>query len=261
MIRKIAIVVALISVIGLSVSAKIEKEPEKTLVQWSEEQANTKPAIIDGVQIFRPNGTDDDGVVRVNGFVDLPKTSKQQAFTAALISVSNVIDRELEEIQSIDFDNMRFVFSRQIVDGEGRDEKVYRYTIACQFTDELMTFSCYDVNIEFKEKGIFPRKLDLEKFKPATKKDHAEIVESFSVCNSKVIDKICKDITSSDSIEITHWEQIKEGYVVKGMNENEVILIGGRPRSVNNSGARTQWIYNNDFIVIFENGIVSNVIQ
>ena len=66
---------------------------------------------------------------------------------------------------------------------------------------------------------------------------------------------------NNPNLEVKHWPEIKKGIVVKGMNEAEVRLIGGSPRSINNTGERVQWMYSNDFIVIFTNGMVSAVIQ
>ena len=61
--------------------------------------------------------------------------------------------------------------------------------------------------------------------------------------------------------DVTHWTDIKAGKIVKGMNETEVRLISGAPRSVSPLGESMQWMYTNDFIIIFTDGIVSNVIQ
>lgn len=253
--------IALFLAATLPLAAKKEKRPEIDLATWATQEASKLPEEIDGVKIFRANDMDSDGKARVTGFVDLPGLDTTQGFVAALIYVADNIDRELDEITIIDFDNKRFVVSRQLPDGEGKDATVYSYNSAYQFTDGLMTFSSYDINIEFKEKGIIPRKLDIEKFKPATNERHKEIVEGFSLANSRIIDGIVKYAVANPDIRISHWDEIKDGTVVKGMNENEVKLIGGSPRSVNKSGKRLQWMYSNDFIVIFTDGIVTNVIQ
>lgn len=245
----------------IPVSAKKEKQPEINLADWAIQEASKLPEEIGGVKIFRVNDTDADGKARVTGFVDIPGLDTTQGFVAALINVSDNIDRGVDEISIVDFENKRFVVSRQIPDGEGKNATVYRYDTAFQFTDGIMTFCSYDINIEFKEKGIIPRKLDIEKFKPATNERHKEIVEGFFLTNSRIIDGIVKYAIANHDIKISHWDDIKDGTVVKGMNEAEVKLIGGKPRSVNQSGNRLQWMYSNDFIVIFTDGIVTNVIQ
>lgn len=241
--------------------AKKPTEPEIDLVTWARQQSEQMPAEIDGIRIFRPNDKDADGKIRVTGFMDLPGVDTSHGFTAAYVAVADRLNPETDEVQTVDYDNRRFVVYREIVDGDGKDAAIYRFTTACQFTDGMMTFSSYDINIEYKEKGLIPRKLNIEKMKPATNERHKQLVEGFSTANSRSLDEVVKYIVGNKDIAVTHWDEIKQGKVVKGMNEAEVKLIGGAPRSVNRSGDRTQWMYSNDFIVIFSGGIVTNVIQ
>lgn len=234
-----------------------EEKINNDLIEWS-----TKlPDEVDGVKIFRVNGNDSNGSATVVGFIDLPGIDKKKAFVGALMGINEAINPETDEIDAIDFDNMRFSVFRQIPDGSGKNALIYRYVTAYQFTDEMMTFSSFDINIEFKERGIIPRKLDIEKFKPSSNNRHKDIVESFHIANSKAINDIVNYINGNNDTEVTHWSDIKAGVVKKGMNATEVIMIGGKPSIVSPSGKRVQWIYSNDFIVIFTDGVVTNVIQ
>lgn len=240
---------------------KKSTEPQADLATWAQEEAGKLPEEVNGVRIFRPNSMDSDGRARVTGFIDLPGVSQTQGFIAAYIYANEILDKETDEIQAVDFDNKRFVVYREVSDGEGKSAAVYRYSTAYQFTDDMMTFSSYDINIEYKEKGILPRKIAAEKLKPVTNERHKELVESFSLANSKIVSDILNYTVAHKYLKVTHWPEIKAGKVVKGMNEAEVKLIGGEPRSVNPSGNRTQWMYSNDFIVIFTDSLVTNVIQ
>lgn len=245
----------------LGAVAKKNKQPDVDIATWAKEQSMTLPAVVEGVKMFRPNNVDADDKIRITGFVDMPAINKVEAFTAAVIAIANDLDKEFESFENIDFDNARFIVSRSIVDGEGRNGATYNFKSAYQFDDKLMSFSIYDINIEYKEKGLIPRKLPIEKLKPAKNQRHKELIEGMSFRASQVIDKIQKYAKDNPHISISHWKEIKDGKVVKGMNKDEVTLIGGKPRSVNQSGDREQWMFSNDFIVIFNNGIVSNVIQ
>lgn len=241
--------------------AKKDKQPDVDVATWAKEQSMTLPAVVDGVKMFRPNNIDADEKIRITGFVDMPAINKVEAFTAAVITIANDLDKEFETIDNLDFDNARFIVSRSIVDGEGRSSATYNFKSAYQFDDEIMSFSIYDINIEYKEKGLIPRKLPIEKLKPAKNQRHKELIEGMSFSSSQVIDKIQKYAKENPHILITHWKEIKDHKVVKGMTQDEVTLIGGKPRSVSQSGEREQWVFSNDFIVIFNNGVVSNVIQ
>lgn len=231
--------------------------PDDELTEWG----TALPEEVDGVRIFRVSGPDSKGNSGVNGLVDLPGIDREKAFVGAYVGVSESLNNETDEIDAVDYDNMRFSVYREVHDGTGKNALIYRYRTAYQFTDEIMTFSSFDITIEFKEKGLIPRKLDVEKFKPSTNNRHREIVESFAIANSRLVNEVACHIKESKDANVTHWDGIKNGLVQKGMNETEVILIGGKPNIVSPSGKRTQWIYSNDFIVIFTDGVVTNVIQ
>ena len=68
-------------------------------------------------------------------------------------------------------------------------------------------------------------------------------------------------VSDNPSLKVTHWKDIKDGTVVKGMNETEVKLVGGAPVSVRKMGKRSKWMFSNDFVVIFTGGVVTTVIQ
>lgn len=247
---------------AVAASAKDDKKKNDVdLVTWANEQTSKLPDEVDGVKIYRINGFDNDGKARVTGFIDLPGLNKEKAFQAALISIVDNMDTEVEAIDAIDFDSKKFVVSKLIADGEGKNAATYAFSTAFSFDDGLMSFVTYDVNIGFKEKGLISRKMPIEKMNPAAKERHKELAEGFALASSRMIDAIVKDAAKNAELPVTHWDDIKAGHVVKGMNEAEVKFVGGQPRNVTKSGTRVQWIYTNDFIVIFTDGIVSNVMQ
>lgn len=248
--------------VALGAAAKDDKKKaEVDLVAWANEQASRLPEEIDGIKIYRVNGFDNDGRARVTGFVDMPGLDKQQAFQAALLSVIDNMDTENDEIEAVDFDAKKFVIAKYVEEGEGKDAATYAFRTAFSFDDGLMSFVTYDAIIGFKEKGLVPRKLAIEKMNPVAKERHKELAESFAYHSSRIIDDIIKNAAANTALPITHWSDIKAGKVVKGMNEAEVKFVGGQPRNITKSGARVQWMFANDFIVIFSDGIVTNVMQ
>lgn len=241
---------------------KKDKAPDIDVVTWVGQEADNLPMDVDGVVIFRPNIMNEDGRVAVGGSVALPSVNQLQAFISGYVCANDMLDSETEDaIDGVDFDKKRFSVYREIREGEYQKASVYRFITDYSFADGKMIFSTHDINIEYKEKGILTRKVNIEKLKPATNERHRELIEGFNLANSRIVDGISRAIRESKSLKVTHWTEIKAGKVVKGMNETEVRLIGGTPRSINPSGDRTQWMYSNDFIVIFTDGIVTNVIQ
>ena len=231
-----------------------------SLSVWAKEQASALPSEIDGVVMMRPVANED-GRVEVSEFIDVPGISQTQVFIAAVVYAAENLDRETDAIETIDFDSRRFVVSRHVKSGEGKDAATYRYTTAFQAADDILSFVSYGIEIDYKDKGILPRHMAIEKMKPATNKRHAELIEDFSFNNSKYLKDMAAYVSDNPSLKVTHWKDIKDGTVVKGMNETEVKLVVGAPVSVRKMGKRSKWMFSNDFVVIFTGGVVTTVIQ
>lgn len=256
--------VTILAILALAVPAFAKddkKTTESDLVTWANGQASRLPDEIDGIKIYRVNGFDTDGKARVTAFIDMPGLNQEKCFEAAIISVIDNMDTGLDAIEAIDFNSKKFAVMRSIEQGEGKNTTTFTFTTAFSFDEGLMSFVTYDITIGFREKGLIPRKMAIEKMNPAANKRHKELTEDFALVSSRMIDDIVRNSAKNSALPIIHWNEIKAGTVIKGMNETEVKLIGGQPRSVTKSGNRVQWMFNNDFIVIFNDGFVSNVMQ
>ena len=60
---------------------------------------------------------------------------------------------------------------------------------------------------------------------------------------------------------MTHWDDIVNGVIVKGMNVDEVRLAKGNPVAINENAQRTVWTFPLGTVVMFEKGVVSGVIE
>jgi hypothetical protein len=223
------------------------------LADWVKEL----PAVVDGVPIYRP--IEDDGKLQISDLIDLPGTSRETIYVNALVEVRSTFDADVEEFDKIDHEGMRFCLSRSIYDEDAA--ATFNYTIAVQATDKLLSFLVTDISIGFKEKGILPRTLDIEKMKPYKDKRHKELVEQCAVSISKYVNQLSNAIISRGKPKIAHWPEIRKGQIAKGMTPEEVTLVKGRPTSKRQSNSRTKWMYGNDNVVIFTDGVVTNIIQ
>lgn len=259
------IVVTLLTLSSAAWSAiikiKKDKGPEIDPVTWVVQKGDTLPSTIDGIRIFRPMTTDADGNPIVNGSILLKGIGKEQAFIGAFVKTSADLDREFESIRDVDFNAKSFTVDRQVVTGEGGSQAIYRYQTTYSFKDGAMDFTSSDINIEYKDRGILNRRLPVGKLRPATNERHRQLLEDFSEANSMIAHDMTAYAAQHPGLKVTHWDDIARGVVVKGMNQTEVRMIGGEPRSISGQPSREQWMYNNDFVVIFSDGIVTNVIQ
>lgn len=227
------------------------------LAQWAEEQAGREKETVDGVRMFRP--AEADGKLMVSDFFDIPGKDKTEILTKAWVFTADNIDRETEAVELSEPDAGRFVVQRSFSAGEGRDEVTFACRLAIQATDGILTFAAYDISAAFKERGILPRTVGLEKLKPEKNKQHKEIIETFSFLNSKFLQEMLRFVETGDCPAVTHWKEIAKGEVVNGMNKTEVKLSVGTPAYVRTSGEKETWRYSNRFVVFFTEKTVSGV--
>ena len=176
-----------------------------------------------------------------------------------MIEIQSNFDANIEEFDKTDFEGMRFCLNRSVEDVD--NVATYNYTIAVQTSDALMTFLVTDISIGYREKGLIPRTLAIEKMKPYKDKRHKALIEQCAVSISKYVNRLAEAVKSNGTPTIKHWADIKAGKVTKGMNKTEVMLVYGKPTSNRESGQRTKWMYGNDNVIIFTDGLVTNIIQ
>lgn len=254
----------LLCILSASLSIYAKKDTAKddspaNLAEWVQQQKDVLPATVDGVTVYRP--TIDNGNAVISGLIDIPDIDKERVFVAMMVYAADNLDLETEKIDNVDYSKKRFVVARNVSEGEGKDAATYTYNNAFQAFDGIMSFLAYEISIGYREKGIIPRTLAFEKLKPEKNTRHKELIENFSILNSKYLDGMARFVKNADNISVSHWDEINARKIVKGMNATEVKLIAGRPRNITESGSREKWMYNNDFVVVFTDGIVSNVVQ
>lgn len=224
-----------------------------SLSEWIKEM----PATIDGVTIYRP--VEDNGLLQISDIVDLPGKSRETIFVNSMIDIYGNLNDDIEMVEKVDFDGMRYCIVRSTPDEA--HSATYNYTIAVQTTDDMLTFFVTDISVSYKEKGIIPRTLAIEKMKPYSNVRHKELIEQCAVAISQYVNRLVQAVTSQAVPSVTHWTEIRNGQVVKGMNQTEVMLIKGKPTSNRTSNSRVKWMYGNENVIIFTEGKVSNIIQ
>lgn len=226
---------------------------------WARERSETDPEVVDGVRMFRPAPSD--GKLVVSDFFDLSGISDEDIFVGALVYAFDHLNKETDVVETIESSAKHFVVSRYDVYGKGRDEMEFACETAFQVADGMLSFVTYDIQTSYKEKGILPRKMAIEKLKPQEKEQHKNVVETFSYVNSKFLQEMVEYVKSVQNQTVTHWKEIEAGDVVKGMDETEVKLAAGRPSTVREQGNKTRWMYSNTFVVVFTDGVVTTVVM
>lgn len=254
------IALAIMAVATVPVAADDNAPAGNDLAGWVEENAGKAPDMVDGIKIYRP--TETDGRQMISDFFDVPGTDKMTIMAKALAYCTDVLDKETEIIETVEPASGRFVIGKMLTVGSGRNAVTYTYHIAFQSGDDVLSFACYDITVQYKEKGILSRTLTFEKLKPEEKEQHKEIVETFSIENSRFLNDVLNFVKTGECDPVAHWDEIEACQVVKGMNMTEVKLSIGRPAHVTDQGnGRVKWMISNNFVVIFTDGIVTSVIR
>lgn len=102
--------------------------------------------------------------------------------------------------------------------------------------------------------------VSLDKINLTKKPKQKVYIDNFdAVCNKYVSDMLA--VIRGTNVDLSHWEAIQQGQVVKGMSENECVLAVGKPDNVTSNSQRVQWQYESGMIIVFEGGKVSAVVK
>ena len=232
-------------------------EPEMTLAEWASQQTEVLPEIVNGVKMYRPELAGDQLII--SDMTDIPGGDARQIFLKALMYVREKSDPLKERIEAVDFKNLRFTVRCDKEKLNDDASETYSYTEAYQGTKGLLAFTCGDMSVSFKEKGLIPRTLKFEKLKPQSNQRDRNWIESQSFILSEKVADLSKYIKLRDNIKVTHEDEIIKGKIVQGMNPDEVVLTLGQPFSKRKSGGRDKWLFESGASLIFTDGVVSHI--
>lgn len=138
----------------------------------------------------------------------------------------------------------------------------YRCLFSVKVADNIITILASNIASEGEVSVIkLVKRLPFEKLQPEKKPKHKELLKEFAELHQKTVGQILEAITTRPAPVITHWTEIKDKDVVKGMNKQECLLAFGKPASIQKQGNKEEWMYDSYTYVFFENGIVSSLIK
>lgn len=102
--------------------------------------------------------------------------------------------------------------------------------------------------------------ISLDKINLVKKPQNKVYIDEFATICDSYASKMIDSIINKD-VNLTNWEHIVKGQVVKGMDENEVKMAIGMPERTTENSQRIIWNYASGKIVMFENGLVSGTVN
>ena len=143
---------------------------------------------------------------------------------------------------------------------EGITERVYTCQLTLSVVKGKLGFliekaKCVPNNVLGAIAAINLDKINLEK-KPQNK----QYIDEFAIVCQRFINDMLSEILNRE-VNLNNWEAIKNGQVVKGMDQSEVKMAIGKPRDITENTQRVMWTYASGKIVVFENGIVTGMLN
>ena len=165
------------------------------------------------------------------------------------------------EAANMKCDSKRMTVSMNCSLSENDDaDRTYTFHLNMGVKNGKLAFLVND--IKCTPKGVLSmfKTVTLDKLNLEKKPQNKEYVDKFAALCDAFMQKTLSSILSAD-VNLSHWDAIVEGKVVKGMNLNEVRLAKGNPLTVTENSQRTMWSYESGTVVMIENGVVSGVIN
>lgn len=140
-------------------------------------------------------------------------------------------------------------------------EYIYTFNLHINIEEKKIRFLVDDIRC-IPQKGVFAAmkvitfdKLNLEK-KPQNKM----FIDEFNTLCNNYIEQTANHILNID-IALNHWDAITKGEVVKGMMPYEVKISKGKPLNISENSQRIVWTYDSGTVVMFEDGIVTGIVN
>ena len=108
---------------------------------------------------------------------------------------------------------------------------------------------------------LSPKLTPLEKLQPERKPAHKAAIAEFEEKESEMLRDMQNFAKTNQLPNITHWDEIRSGKIVTGMNEAECQLAVGKPRMVIDGEDETQWLINGGMYIFFKKGVVSSIVK
>lgn len=246
----------LLFILYLTAGFAIALADDEELVDWAARQTEVLPEMVNGVKMYRPEIAGN--VLLTSDLIEMPNAKADQIFLKTLMFVKEKLDPQYYSIEAVDFNNKRFsVYTNKLPSGSSANQ--YSYTSAFQGSDGLLSFTCSEMKVDFKEAGLLSRTLKFEKLKPESNEKHKKMIEEQAFLFSSMIKDLQTYIPLRDNIRVKYPEYIIRGEVIAGMNPDEVIMTLGVPFSKKKSGGRDKWLFESGTSIIFTDGVVSNV--
>lgn len=163
-----------------------------------------------------------------------------------------------ENILQCDLNAMRYT-ARMSLASANDSKQSYTCNLTIQVISGQLVYLVSE--IQSVTAGILGKSMPFEKLNPEKKVKHKACMDGFVLLNSRMLDDFFKFVRENQISDLSHWDSVCNGNLVKGMNMTECKLIMGRPVDVQESPQRVQWMYDAYTYLFFEKGLLTTILK
>lgn len=259
--RIFGIIILLLTICGDVYGQGIFKKLKKGKGEGTEVVLDTLAiALPDGMKYYPCSVENEKWVAK--GEADIPGFSSEQIFVNALLYTIEQAEAGKKHILVLNVSEKSFSLLMQLPSKFYPESKTY-YKYANTFKAENGKLSFLSTEMHVCSNNLFGdlKETLFENLQPEKKSKHKNHVNELATENSIYLNNLFAYIKEKKSQPVNHWTEIVESNIIKGMNETECLLAVGKPQHIRPNGKQTKWMVNNDFVVMFEDGIVIRVIK
>ena len=218
--------------------------------------------IPDGV-VYYPCLKSDESNWIISGCYDLQGKSSEELFVNSLLYAIEQAEAGKEHVLILDVSQKSFSLLMQLPSNFYPENKTYyKYANTISIENGRITFRATEMHVCSNNLFGDLKETLFESLQPEKKAKHRNFINELAAQNSIYLHKLFEYVKTNKPQAVTHWEEISNGDIIKGMNTTECLLSVGKPLHIRkNGGNQIKWMVNNDFVVLFENGIVVRVIK
>ena len=204
------------------------------------------------------------GKVAISQFHSLEQpTTAEGIFLNALVYFLNAQERDEDgklPAVTTDYDKHQFALEQTLTNQ--RTSSTYRCSLQVLVSDNIITVQALDIALESQVSVVkLTKRLSFEKLNPDKKPQHKEYLTEFATLFQTTVDGLLEYIASNEPPVVTHYKEIKNQQVVKGMTKAECLLALGKPVSIDESEGKLHWIYESYVHIFFDGETVVTVIN
>lgn len=161
---------------------------------------------------------------------------------------------------AVDYDKRQFTV--ELMQKGASSGMRYNSLFSVNVADNIITILVSDISCEAQIGPIkLTRQMPFEKLQPEKKEKHKENMGEFADLCETYMKGMLGYVKTSKPPVITHWMEIKDKKVVKGMTEYESLFAKGVPASITEAGGKIRWMYDSSTYLFFEKGKVVSIIE